>query len=39
MNKIKHSADEKNEIQRMKLITLIRVRPEHTMLGEGVLDM
>ncbi len=35
---MKHSANEKNEIQRMKLIKLIRVRPEHIMFGEGILD-
>ncbi len=37
---MKHSANEKNEIQRMKLIKLMRARPdEHTMFGEGILDM
>ncbi len=30
MNKMKHLANEKNEIQSMKLIKLIRVRPEQT---------
>ncbi len=35
---MKHSASEKNEIQRMKLIKLIRARPEHTMFGERILD-
>ncbi len=35
---MKHSTNEKNEIQRMKLIKLIRARPEHTMFGEGILD-
>ncbi len=39
MNKMKHSANEKNEIQRTKLVKLIRVRPEHTMFGEGILDL
>ncbi len=39
MNKMKHSANEKNEIQRMRLIKLIRARPEHTMFGEGIPDM
>ncbi len=39
MNKMKHSANEKNEIQRMKLVKLIRARPEHIMFGEGILDM
>ncbi len=29
----------KNEIQKMKLIKLIRARPEHTMFGEGILGM
>ncbi len=29
----------KNEIQRRKLIKLIRARPEHTVFGEGILDM
>ncbi len=36
---MKHSANEKNEIQRMKLIKLIRARSEHTMFGEGILGM
>ncbi len=36
---MKHSANEKNEIQRMKLIKLIKARPEHTMFGEGILGM
>ncbi len=39
MNEMKHSANEKNEIQRIKLIKLIRARPENTMFGEGILDM
>ncbi len=39
MNKMKHSANKKNEIQRMKLIKLIRARPECTMFGEGILGM
>ncbi len=39
MNKMKYSANEKNEIQSMTLIKLIRARPEHTMFGEGILDM
>ncbi len=29
----------KNEIQRMKMIKLIRARAEHTIFGEGILDM
>ncbi len=36
---MKHSANEENEIERMKLIKLIRARPEHTMLREGIQDM
>ncbi len=36
---MKHSANEKNEIQRMKLVKLIRARPEHTMLDKGILDV
>ncbi len=36
---MKHSANEKNEIQKMKLIKLIRARLEHTMFGEGKLGM
>ncbi len=36
---MKHSAKEENEIERMKLIKLIRARPEHTILQEGILDM
>ncbi len=39
MNKMKHSANKKDEIQRMKLIKLIRAMHEHTMCGEGILDM
>ncbi len=35
---MKHSANEKNKIQRTNLIKLMRVRPEHTMFGEGILD-
>ncbi len=36
---MKHSANEKNEIERIKLIKLIRARPEHTTFGEGILEM
>ncbi len=36
---MKHSANEKNEIQRMKLIKLIRARSEHTMFGKGIPDI
>ncbi len=39
MNKMKHSANRKNEIQMMKLIKLIRAKPEHTIFGEGIPDM
>ncbi len=36
---MKHSANEKNEIQRMKLIKLIRARLDCTMFGERILGM
>ncbi len=37
---MKDSANKKkNEIQRMKLIQLIRARPKRTMFGEGILDI
>ncbi len=39
MNKMKHSANEKNEIQRTELIKLIRARLEHIIFGEGLLDI
>ncbi len=39
MNKMKHSANEKNEIQRMKLIKLIRARLELTMYDKVILGM
>ncbi len=38
MNKMKHLANEKNEIQKMKLIKLIKARTAHTMFGKGILD-
>ncbi len=36
---MRHSVNAKNEIQRIKLIKLIRARPKHIMFGEGILDM